>query len=280
MQGPNHTTPPPPSTPPASPSGPLAEIAAQIAAAPYARRGVAVSDETIRVLLVDDHRLVRAGLRALLRTAPDVSVVGEAESGPEAVAEAARLRPNVVVMDLDMPGGDGAAATRELAAREPASHVLVLTQHAEEEQLVALLDAGAGGYLAKDAAERELVDAIRVVARGEVYVRPRVARMLASSVRHRDEPTDGAWKRFAALSDREQTVCRRVAEGYNGREIGRQLGISAKTVDTYRQRIEEKLGIAHRTDYVRFALELGLLHAPGEEPARPAATSARLTAAC
>jgi two-component system, NarL family, response regulator NreC len=265
MQAPTQPTPPP---------APLAELAAQIAAAPYARRGVAVSDETIRVLLVDDHRLVRAGLRALLRTAPDVSVVGEAESGPEAVAEAARLRPHVVVMDLDMPGGDGATATRELtagarepSAREPSAHVLVLTQHAEEEQLVALLDAGAGGYLAKDAAERELVDAIRVVARGEVYVRPRVARMLASSVRHREEPVGGSWRRFEALSDREQTVFKRVAEGYNGREIGRQLGISAKTVDTYRQRIEEKLGIAHRTDYVRFALELGLLHAPHDEPA-------------
>jgi DNA-binding NarL/FixJ family response regulator len=253
----------------------LAELGAQLAAAPYARRGVSVSDQTIRVLLVDDHTLVRAGLRALLRTAPDVSVVGEAESGPEAVAETTRLKPHVVVMDLDMPGGDGATATRELAARglathESPTHVLVLTQHPEEEQLIALLDAGAGGYLAKDAAERELVDAIRVVARGDVYVRPRVARLLATSMRHHEEPANAAWRRYHLLSEREQTVFRRVAEGYNGREVSRQLGISAKTVDTYRQRIEEKLGIAHRTDYVRFALELGLLHASSEQPAAPA----------
>ena len=157
-----------------------------------------------------------------------------------------------------MPGGDGETATRALAAFEAPPRVLVLTAHAEEERLLALLGAGATGYLAKDAAERELVDAIRVVASGDVYVRPHVARMLARSVRERSEP-DSRRQQFEALSEREQAVVRLTAEGYNGPEIGERLGISAKTVDTYKQRIEQKLGFRHRTDYVRFALALNLM---------------------
>ena len=131
--------------------------------------------------------------------------------------------------------------------------------HAEEDRLIPLLEAGASGYLAKDAAGSELVDAIRAVAAGEVYVRPHVARLLAASVRGRSSTRDPMREQYDALSEREQTVVRLTAEGYGGTEIGQQLGISAKTVDTYKQRIEEKLGLKHRTDYVRFALALGLI---------------------
>ncbi|MBV9880700.1 MAG: response regulator transcription factor [Gemmatirosa sp.] len=236
----------------------LGAVAAELAARPYARRGVSMHDEPIRIVLADDHAVVRAGLRAVLASAPDIRVVGEVPDGPAAVALAERLLPDVVVMDLDMPGGDGATATEAMAKLARPPKVLILSMHAEEERLLPLLDAGASGYLSKDAAATDLVDAIRVVASGDVYVRPRVARLLAASVRQRHAP-DTRRQQYETLSAREQTVLRLTAEGYNGPEIGRQLGISPKTVDTYKQRIEEKLGLAHRTDYVRLALALDLI---------------------
>lgn len=244
---------------PQPPNDALGAVAAELAARPYARRGVSVHDEPIHIMLVDDHAVVRAGLRALVTGAPDVVLVGEAADGPAAVAMAERLMPDVVVMDLDMPGGDGATATQAMMQLAEPPKVLILTMHSEEDRLLPLLDAGASGYLAKDAAERDLIEAIRVVASGEVYVRPRVARLLANSLRQRQTP-DARRQQFDALSEREQTVLRLTAEGYNGPEIGKRLGISPKTVDTYKQRIEEKLGLAHRTDYVRLALALDLIH--------------------
>ena len=215
--------------------------------------------ETVRVLLVDDHAIIRAGLKSLLRTVPDIAVVGEAAGGEEAIEVAARLCPDVVIMDLEMARGDGVAATRALAEQVPGTRVLVLTVHTDRERLQPLLEAGARGYLGKDVAERELVDAIRVVAGGEVYVRPTRPRPVASPVVRGADGRAGTRARYDALSDRERTVLRMVAEGYNSPEIGRQLGITAKTVDTYKHRIEEKLGLAHRTGYVRFALNAGLL---------------------
>lgn len=246
---------------PAEPLDSLQAAGAALAAQPHARRGVRVRDEPIPVLLVDDHAVVRAGLKALLAGAPDVTVVGEAANGVEAVDAAARLTPEVVVMDLDMAGGDGATATRALIAAPRPPKVLILSMHAEEDRLIPLLEAGASGYLAKDAAERELVDAIRAVAAGDTYVRPHVARLLARSVRQR-ATRDPAREQYDALSEREQTVVRLMAEGYGGTEIAAQLGISPKTVDTYKQRIDEKLGLKHRTDYVRFALALDLIRKP------------------
>lgn len=239
----------------------LASVAANVLERPYARRGIPMADRVIDVILADDHALVRAGLRALLRgSASDIRVVGEAGRGDDTVALATRLHPDVVVLDLDMPGGDGLATTAALLALTPAPRVLIVTMHTEESRLLDVLHAGASGFLMKDAAERELVDAIRVVAGGEVYVRPKVARLLASSIRdHPPAPADRE-VRLGALSDRERTVVELIAQGYNGPEIGARLGISAKTVETYKQRIGEKLGLEHRVDYVRFALEVGLLH--------------------
>jgi DNA-binding NarL/FixJ family response regulator len=227
----------------------------------YARRGVPVSNDVIRVMLVDDHTILREGLRGLLRSAPDIQVVGEASNGAEAIAAVAQCTPDVVVMDLDMPGGDGAAATRELAQLERPPKVLILTMHTEEERLIPLLEGGAIGFLSKDTAEHELVDAIRVVASGEVFVRPTVARLLAANARPRARQSslDEARARLELLSGRERSVLRYVAEGYSGVEIGRMLGVTPKTVDTYKNRIGQKLGFTHRTDYVRFALRLGLI---------------------
>ncbi|MFN5582934.1 response regulator [Gemmatimonas sp.] len=224
--------------------------------------------DLIRVILVDDHQIVRSGLKAVLSTAKDITVVGEGGSGKDALALAERLDPHVIVMDLSMPDMDGLTATRELqkvnATRvqrpdEPTSRrVLVLTMHTEDEHLVALLEAGAGGYLLKSVADRELVDAVRTVAAGDVYVQPTAARALARGLAKRDGSAEER-TRFEKLTDREQVVLRMVAEGYTAPEIGEHLTISPKTVDTYKQRIGEKLGLTHRTDYVKFALKLGLL---------------------
>jgi len=164
------------------------------------------------------------------------------------------------VMDLSMPDMDGTAATKALAAAGARTRVLVLTMHAEDEYLVPLLEAGASGYLVKSAADRELVDAVRAVAHGDTYVQPSAARALARGMRRRDEHADDR-TRFEKLTERERDVLRLVAAGYSAPEIGEKLFISPKTVDTYKQRIGEKLGLAHRSDYVQFALKLNLLSA-------------------
>lgn len=242
-----------------SPSGTLSEVGRDLASRSYARRGVPAPIEPIRVLLVDDHGLVRAGLKSLLHACPEICVVGEASGGQEAVALAVRMRPDVVVMDLDMPTGDGLTATRMLHDTAPDIRVLIVTMYSEQERLLPLLTAGARGYLCKSAVERELAEAIRVVASGDVYVRPAVAHALASLTVERPRRRLDARARLERLSRREQSVVALIAEGFNGPEIGSQLGITAKTVDTYKQRIAEKLGLTHRSEYVRFALEAELL---------------------
>ena len=244
-----------------SPTSPLHDVAARASQGRYVRRGVPVANDIIRVLLVDDHAILRDGLRALLRSAPDIQVVGEAANGSDAISAVQRSAPDVVLMDLDMPGIDGTTATREIAALDPAPKVLILTMHTEEERLVPLLKDGARGFLSKDCAERDLIDAIRVVASGEFYVRPNVARILAANAmpRHQESSIDDDRRKLELLSARERSVLQRVAEGYSGVEIARMLDITPKTVDTYKTRIGQKLGFTHRTDYVRFALRLGLI---------------------
>ena len=217
-----------------------------------------MTGDLIRVVLADDHAVVRAGLKAVLGTAKDIDVIGEASNGKEAVGLAERFKPDVVVMDLSMGEMDGTAATKEIVAKGLPTRVLVLTMHAEEDYLVPLLEAGAAGYLMKSAADRELVDAVRTVARGEVYVRASAARVLAKGIKKREEHSDDR-ARFERLTEREQEVLRLTAHGYSAPEIGEKLFISPKTVDTYKQRINEKLGLSHRADYVKLALKLGLL---------------------
>jgi DNA-binding NarL/FixJ family response regulator len=216
----------------------------------------------IRVVLVDDHAIVRTGLKAVLGAAPEIEVVGEASGGTEATALLARTPADVVVMDISMADGDGITATRAITKGNPsAPRVLVLTMHSEEAYLEAVLEAGASGYLMKSTADRELVQAVRTVARGEVFVQPSAARVLAQGARRREEhATDRA--RFERLTDRERAVMQLIAEGYTAPEIGEQLTISPKTVDTYKQRINDKLGLTHRADYVKLALKLGILQPP------------------
>ena len=214
--------------------------------------------DMIRVVLADDHAVVRAGLKAVLSGAKDIEVVAEAKNGLEAVSYAERFKPDVIVMDLSMPELDGPGATKQIVEKGLPTRVLVLTMHAEEDYLVPLMEAGAAGYLVKSAADRELVDAVRAVAHGDVYVRPAAGRVLAKNLTKKD-PEKLNRERFDKLTQREQDVLRLVAQGFSAPEIGEKLYISPKTVDTYKQRIHEKLGLAHRSDYVQFALKLGLL---------------------
>ncbi|HJQ12851.1 MAG TPA: response regulator transcription factor [Gemmatimonadaceae bacterium] len=216
------------------------------------------TDGVITVVLVDDHAVVRAGLKAVLSTAKDIKVIGEGANGKDAISLAQRLDPDVIVMDLSMGEMDGAEATKELKAKDTRSKILILTMHAEDTYLVPLLEAGVSGYLVKSAADRELIDAVRSVAHGDVYMQPAAARALAQRIQRKAEHADERTK-FEKLTEREQNVLRYVARGFSAPEIGEKLFISPKTVDTYKQRINEKLGLTHRSDYVDFALKIGLL---------------------
>jgi DNA-binding NarL/FixJ family response regulator len=218
----------------------------------------------IRVLLVDDHAVVRLGLSALLATDPGMEIVGETSDGAAAIELAVKLEPDVVVMDVVMTGMGGAEATRELARRMPNVRVIVLTMHDEEDYLIPLLEAGAAGYIVKEAASSDLLIAIRTVAAGRQYVRPAAAQVLAAGWTRR-AAQDEARSAFETLSERERDVFRQMAQGYSSTQIGARLFISAKTVDTYRRRINEKLGFSDRSDYVRLALDLGLLTSEGSE---------------
>jgi DNA-binding NarL/FixJ family response regulator len=216
------------------------------------------NDGVITVVLVDDHAVVRAGLKAVLSTAKDIKVIGEGSNGKDAISLAQRLDPDVIVMDLSMGEMDGAEATKELKSKDTRSKILILTMHAEDTYLVPLLEAGVSGYLVKSAADRELIDAVRAVAHGDVYMQPSAARALAQRIQRKAEHADERTK-FEKLTEREQNVLRYVARGFSAPEIGEKLFISPKTVDTYKQRINEKLGLTHRSDYVDFALKIGLL---------------------
>ncbi len=217
-----------------------------------------MSGDIIRVVLADDHAVVRAGVKAVLSSAKDIQVIGEGSNGREAINLVERLKPDVLVMDLSMGEMDGISAAKEIVEKNIPTKILILTMHAEEAYLVKVLEAGASGYLVKSAADRELVDAVRAVAHGDMYMQPTATRALAQGIMRKSEHADERDK-YEKLTERERDVLRYVAGGFSAPEIGEKLFISPKTVDTYKQRINEKLGLAHRSDYVAFALKLGLL---------------------
>jgi two-component system response regulator NreC len=216
--------------------------------------------KAIRVVIADDHSVLRSGLCALLEAESDIKVVGEAACGDEAVEQAHTLKPDVIIMDLTMPGSGGLDAARHISALKLDTKVLVLTVHAEEEGLFfPALDAGCSGYLTKANADVDLAEAIRTVARGEVFVGPHGAALLLQ--RYKSVGSHQVPDPLERLTQRERAVASLTAAGYSSREIGEKLSISPKTVDTYRARIQRKLGFEHRSELVRFALQTGLLKA-------------------
>src|SRR3954471_1784841 len=213
--------------------------------------------ENIRILLADDHPVLRSGLDALLSLEEGLQVVGQASTGEEAVEKTRLLRPDVVVMDLSMPGMDGVEATRQIVALELGARVLVLTSQTEEEFLLPVLEAGGSGFVRKTSADADLVNAIRTVARGEVFVYPSATRLLLRKYKEGSETKEEG--PLEKLSEREREVLALTAEGYSSAEIGKKLFLSPKTVDTYRARMMQKLGLSHRAELVHLALEAGLL---------------------
>ncbi|MBI1886576.1 MAG: response regulator transcription factor [Chloroflexi bacterium] len=213
---------------------------------------------TIKILLADDHAVLRAGLRALINAEPGMEVVGEAGTGREALERTKALRPNVVVMDISMPVMDGLEATQLIREENPDSQVIILTVHAEEEYLFRTLQSGGCGYVLKSAADTDLMEAIRKAYRGEVFLYPSaVKRLLGEYLK--GARGEGKGDQYDTLTAREKEVLKLTAEGFTNQEVAEKLVISPKTVDTYRQRIMEKLNLHHRSELVRYALRKGLL---------------------
>ena len=217
--------------------------------------------EPITILIVDDHAVVREGARAFLDAQADFSVVGDVGSGGEAVLVAADLAPDVVLMDLVMPGMDGIEATRRLKQRSPRSQVIVLTSYHDDEHIFPAIRAGALSYLLKDVLLQELADAVRKAARGEAVMHPHVAARIAQEFE--DIPyASGA--QYSMLSEREREVLRLIAEGFPNGEIARRLVISEKTVKSHVSNILSKLQLVDRTQAAVFAWREGLVpHVPG-----------------
>jgi DNA-binding NarL/FixJ family response regulator len=223
----------------------------------------------IRLMLVDDHDIVRTGLRSYLETQSGIQVVADASSGAEALERAQETNPDVVVMDITMPEMDGLETTRRLKELCPDCHVLGLTVHTDKEYLFEMMAAGASGYLTKHSAAEELVSAVRAVAEGNVYLQPALARWLLEDYRRlstklesesRTLPTNAADKQgLDALSKRELQVLELIAEGYTNIQIGEKLGISPKTVARHRERIMRKLDLHSCTELVKFAIRTGLI---------------------
>jgi two-component system response regulator NreC len=216
--------------------------------------------EKIRLLVADDHPVVRAGLRTLLGAQPDMEVVGEVEDGTAAIEQAAKLTPDIVVMDITMGDVNGIQATRQIRQRLPETKVLVLTMHDNEEYLRQMLEAGATGYVLKQAVDSELAVAIRAVQRGEVYLYSSFTKVLLGDLGADDQEIDiEARDSYERLSQREQEVLRQVALGYTNQQIADQLYLSVKTVETYRARVMTKLNLESRAALVRYALRHGLM---------------------
>ncbi len=209
-----------------------------------------------RVLIADDHAIVRSGVRLLLEAEQDIEVVGEAADGSQALALIESQQPNVVLIDVAMPGMDGIEATRQIKARWPAINVLALTMHRTDEYFFEMLKAGASGYILKGAETNELINAVRMVSRGEVFLHATMARRLVQDYLSRVE---GTAESSSALSPREKEILQLLAEGYSNNEIAQKLVISPSTVHTHRSNIMAKLGLSSRHELIRYARERGLI---------------------
>jgi DNA-binding NarL/FixJ family response regulator len=210
----------------------------------------------IRVLIVDDHAILREGVRALLQIQPDLEVVGEASNGTEAIEAVGRLDPDVVLMDIAMPGLGGIEAALELRKQGRRARILILSQYEDREYVRRLLKAGVAGYVLKKSAGAELANAIRAVHRGGLVLDPEVARTAMEE--GNPAAPDGA-DPYDSLTDREKQVLKLVAEGKSNKDVAEMLGISVKTAMSHREHVMEKLGVHNRTELVRFAIKKGVI---------------------
>jgi DNA-binding NarL/FixJ family response regulator len=210
---------------------------------------------TSQILIVDDHGVIRAGLHALLDSEPDLRVVGEAENSEKAVEMAGQLHPDIVLMDISMPGANGIEATRQICEKYPSSKVLVLTVHEDRELLQEALRCGASGYVLKQAVKSELINAIHAVARGELYVHSSMTRALLNAPPVSSHPTRS---KDSELTLREVEIVRLIAKGYTNQKIGELLHISVRTVEFHRSNVMDKLGLESRVELVRYAAEHGI----------------------
>jgi len=225
----------------------------------------------IKVLLVDDHDIVRKGLRAYLDTQSDIHVIAEARTGEEAITLVGLRNPDVILMDITMEGMNGLDATRQIKMRSPDCKILALTVHSDKQHFFNMLSAGAEGYVTKQAAVEDLLDAIRAVAAGQVYLQPALARWLLEDYRRLsdessaelsfNQSSEKAKRGLENLTDRERQVLELVSDGKNNKEIGELLGISHKTVARHRERIMRKLDMHSCAELVRFAIRTGLIDA-------------------
>lgn len=214
----------------------------------------------IKLVLADDHAVLRGGLRLMLNTQEDMEVVGEAANGEEAIHLCREIKPDIILLDLTMPGLSGLEAIEGIKRDNPATKILVLTMHDDEGYLKMVLKSGCSGYILKKAADVELISAIRTVNRGEVYIDPLLVRHLVNDYiapPEQDEPRHVK----SALSERENEVLKLIALGYTNKQIADELFLSVKTVETHKSNIKEKLNIRSRSDLVRYAIQNGLLEA-------------------
>jgi len=213
----------------------------------------------LRVLIVDDHALVRAGIRSLIEGQSGFEVVGEAAQGDEVLGKVIQLRPDVVLMDIAMPGMNGIEATKLLKREFPHIHVIILTMHDDEEFFFTLIREGASGYILKDSEPEQLVSAIRNAAKGQIYLSPAVAKALMESYVMATTGLNG--ENHVALTSREKDVMRLLAAGQTNREIAEALVLSRRTVEKHRQALTRKLGLSNRDDLTRYAIRRGLIEA-------------------
>lgn len=216
----------------------------------------------MRLLLVDDHAIVRAGLRMLLESQPDMEIVGECENGRDAIQRALQLKPDVILMDIAMPDMPGYEATRAIKQQLPNVTILALTMHESDEYFFEMLSAGASGYVPKKAAPTELVNALRVVHEGGVYLYPSLAKTLVKDYLTRAEQSDDQ-SAFDGLTEREREVLTLIADGLSNQEVADKLVISVKTVERHRANILAKLGLHSRTELVKYAIRKGLIQVEG-----------------
>jgi len=212
----------------------------------------------IKVLLAEDHTIVRKGIRALLDAVADIEVIGEAENGREAVEKVGQLLPDVVLMDNTMPVLNGLEATRQIKKQFPEIMVLILTMHTDEEYIFQFLQAGASGYLIKKTAPKELVSAIQAAYRGDSFLSPSISRKVIDEyLRHVEEA--GKPNSYAQLTDREREVLQLIVEGFSNKEIAEQLHLSVKTIGNHRLNLMEKLDLHHVSDLTKYAIRKGII---------------------